>query len=384
MVKFELLMSIQTPNKIYPVAILCNLKTDEDWKTSRQTYFFRKIMLESQDLEVSCIFFHPKDWKQEKQEIHGRYYNLRTKKWERKTISIPQFIYTRYRIFNAETRKYWLEFKEAWAKTNIEFYNPIALVQLVWDKVKFHQFLEEYQFSTLEAHILENYMPNSLAERMKVHSTFYLKPRKGSQGDGIFQVEQLISSQWKLKNKNQETIYSNLGVLLTEFYQKQDPNQFFAQKSLEMFKHQDSYFDIRVLIQNNGLDEYQMTGIGLRLADPKMSLSNLSQGGSAASLEAVFGENALAISQKIEELCLAIAARLHQKIGTFLEIGFDILMDKSLEPHILEGNTKPSRWLFFKIAEQYAESDPLHHKYLNMRKQSSRQILRFFNQKLHK
>ncbi|MCH2043142.1 MAG: YheC/YheD family protein [Saprospiraceae bacterium] len=375
-------MSIQTPNKTYPVAVLCNLKTNEDWKTSRQTYFFRKIVLESQDLGVSCVFFHPKDWRQEKQEIYGRYYNLRTTKWERKTIPRPSFIYTRYRIFNAETRQYWLQFKEACKQTDIKLYNPIALVKLVWDKVKFHQFLEEYQFPTLEAHVLENYTPKSLAELMKIHPIFYLKPRKGSQGDGIFQVEQLVETQWKLTNKNQETIYPNLDALFSKFYLKQDSNQYFAQKSLSMRTYQGRNFDIRVLVQNNGFDEYQMTGIGLRLAPSKTNLSNLSQGGTPTSLEAVFGENALAIRQKVEALCLAIAARLHQKIGTFLEIGFDILMDNSLEPYMLEGNTKPSRWLFFKIAEQYAKSHPLHHQYLNMRKQSARQILRFFERKL--
>ena len=105
--------------------------------------------------------------------------------------------------------------------------------------------------------------------------------------------------------------------------------------------------------------------------------SNLNAGGSAlpfAEMDEFFSEaydrNAQSLEDEIDALCLHCAEVLKKEFGDFCEIGFDVLITKDLGPIIIEGNAKPSRWVFVKIADYLKEKGEDNSYYIDRRNET--------------
>ena len=72
----------------------------------------------------------------------------------------------------------------------------------------------------------------------------------------------------------------------------------------------------------------------------------------------------------IDTLCLQCSDVLKQEYGDFCEIGYDVLLTKDKGPVILEGNAKPSRWVFVKMADYLEELGKDNSYYLKRRQET--------------
>ena len=112
--------------------------------------------------------------------------------------------------------------------------------------------------------------------------------------------------------------------------------------------------------------------------------SNLNSGGTALPLEelADFFQKKYMYSidnlhLDIDKLCLQCAEVIRNEIGNFCEIGFDILITKDRGPIIIEGNAKPSRWVFVKIADYLDSIGKDNSYYLDRRRETVRVPLKY-------
>ena len=227
----------------------------------------------------------------------------------------------------------------------------------------------------------KNINENVLENYFNYNKTIYIKPLNGSRGRNISIIKK-ENNKYNLFFNSKKNLIKRKEIL---FYLKKkfDKNLFFIQKKAKTFEFSNSPFDIRVLIQNKGNNNYALTGMAVRKGKKNHWISNLDAGGKALRLEEInflvkkeMNKNIYFIKKEIENICLKTCELLHSKYGDFSEIAFDILLTKDLGIIILEGNSKPARWIFNSIAFDLKD-EFLKKKYFNLRKKSVRLPLIF-------
>jgi len=167
-----------------------------------------------------------------------------------------------------------------------------------------------------------------------------------------------------------------------------EQDDFIVQEAAQIIPYQKRTWDIRCLVQNQNINDYQAMGMGVRIGANNNITSNINSGGDARGVEHLedffLNEYNLSINEvkeKTQELCLQATQQLHKTFGSFLEIGFDILWTADKGAIILEANARPSRWSFVKIADYLRNLGEDASPYLNLRKQVTKTPL-VYTQKL--
>ena len=206
----------------------------------------------------------------------------------------------------------------------------------------------------------------------------YVKPTFGSKGEGIFVIEKEDDNTYQLiDNQGNCTTYSSYKHLLEALQNKIDSEErYFVQEEAKTVLYENAPFDIRVLVQNYG-SNYKVTGKAVRIGQKFSITSNLNSGGTAIpfeEMEAFFYDHYNVslndLGDQIEKLCLDCVGVLKSEFEEFCEIGFDILVTKDKGPIIIEGNAKPSRWVFVKMADYLKDKGKDNSHYLNCRRET--------------
>ncbi|MEL7147738.1 MAG: YheC/YheD family protein, partial [Bacteroidota bacterium] len=205
--------------------------------------------------------------------------------------------------------------------------------------------------------------------------TIYIKPRYGSGGRGITLLRYegnhvVIQSESTIKSLAIEDLSETLS-------QDFPADNFVLQPGARVRKYKGACYDIRAMIQNDGTDRYEVTAISVRVGRKGHWVSNLNSGGDGLAIEALddhfrqeFGQSASAVVHEVKEISERCVGPIKDTYGDFAEIALDMLYTVDHGPVILEGNSKPSRWVFNRIAEQHPEGSPLYDRYKFLRKKT--------------
>ncbi len=350
------------------------LENEEYFPFGKQVFFFEDMMDSFKGRKFDVFFFSPLEWQKGRSKLGG--YKLIGKEWVKVKEQIPDIIYDRAFSKDNFQKSHIGNCRDFLAKSKRTILNPFGLVSILNNKVKFHQFLMDKNIPTLECYdfsVLEN---PSFFDSTPINR-FYVKPTFGSKGEGIFVIE---------KQREQYILYDNIGKgktyksytwLLKKLKSLIDtPDRYFVQLEAQINRYKDSPFDIRVLVQNYG-DDYKVTGLGARIGIKKSMTSNLNAGGLAlplSDLESFFnkkyGTSVKVEENKIKKICIDCCKALKKEYGEFLEIGFDILCTRDKGPIIIEGNSKPSRWIFNVIADHLISLNESADYYKSLRKET--------------
>jgi hypothetical protein len=340
----------------------------------KQTYFFEDMCRSVENEDVEIFFFSPMNWKRGEKEVPGYYFV--DNRWIAIQSAIPKIIYDRA-FSNDEDQKAHLDRFRAYLKAcGKSILNPLELADLLNNKVDFHRFLMKNNIPTLGT------FPFTVLKNSKFFDTIgtsrvYVKPTFGSKGEGIFVIE---------KRENKYQLIDHLGAveLFKDYVLLREklllvvvfPDRYFVQEEAKIELLAERPFDIRVLVQNYGND-YKVTGMAVRAGLQKGITSNLNSGGDALPMEELddffiskYGYTQEVLRQKIEKLCLDCSEVLKRNVGDFCEIGFDILVTRDKGPIIIEGNAKPSRWVFVKMADYLENRGKDNSYYLERRKET--------------
>lgn len=349
----------------------------------KQTFYFEDMINSASDLDVDTFVFSPLDWNSDNNEVEG--YCFKVGKWSKTKVPFPKIIYDRAFAKSIEDKTKIDEFRKFLKHNKIPVLNPVDYADLLNHKIEFHKFLIENGLQTLEAMPVNYILSKYFLEAVKQSKEFYLKPTFGTGGFGIH----FISMQEKLftlknhTNTSTET-FETIPQLFDFISKSIDIKEYFVQPKAEIVYYNESPFDIRVIIQNYGISDYRVTGMGVRIGKQKSFVSNLNSGGSALPLEALsdyyqtyFSKDIFKEIENISTICLECCKALDKTFGNFLEIGFDILLTKDKGAIILEGNSKPSRWIFNVLAEYYKGNPEQVEKYKKLRRETVRVPLLF-------
>jgi len=308
----------------------------------KQTTYFEELSSAASITHVELQFFSPVNWQKTTNLCKG--YSYKNKQWSFTVFELPLIIYDR----TFGSIPILSEFRNYLEEGKYKVLNPLNLSRLLSNKIKFQHFLLEHHIPTLEAFSLNELNDDFFQEEQ---ASYYLKPVFGKGGADMFVLEK-NAKHFVLKLDADNSIsFKNCSLLFSYFKKHFKDKRYLIQAKAKLSYLNNRPFDIRVLLQNEGINNYSVTGYGVRVGKENSFVSNLNAGGTVLPLEAMEDHYKQYHHKKLEEemknifeLCKQCCTYLHNSYGNFLEIAFDILLTLDRGPIILEANSKPSRW----------------------------------------
>ncbi|PZD94259.1 YheC/YheD family protein [Paenibacillus sambharensis] len=197
---------------------------------------------------------------------------------------------------------------------------------------------------------------NSLRLLLKRHLFLYLKPVSGKAGKGIMairlQPEKQMPYRLRMQEKRRSLNYNcaTISKLWAKIRKESSGEAYIAQQGIELLKHQDRQFDLRVLVQKNQRGQWDVTGIGARMAGSSSITTHVPRGGSIEDpdrlLQYSFGqEQARKVMIKVKSAAILIARQIERGSGHSLgEMSMDLGVDKHGSIWFFEANSKPMKF----------------------------------------
>ena len=345
-----------------------------------QTFFFEELMALNHHRHYKLKIYFADPLEQELSNLLQGF-ELINSKWIKVDFLLPEFIYDRFSTPNIELYEKAECFRNFCLSQGCRFANPRPLVQLLRNKFSFHKFLERQNMVDIPSMESRHIDEQLVIHWLDKYGGVYFKPCEASNGRGIIVAKKINEGIIFIENGQQIfTIKEGFHEKL-QFFNR---SNYIIQPQIKYIQQVNVPFDLRVIVQNEGLSVYKVTGSGIRVGKTGSFVSNLNAGGYGVGIEDLetllninlVDNNLLYLA--IERKCLKIAHELHLHYGSFCEVAFDILLDENYKPHVLEVNANPGRWLFTKIADRYDKTNKvLSEKYRKMREICVEMPLRF-------
>ncbi|MUT67804.1 YheC/YheD family protein [Paenibacillus sp. NEAU-GSW1] len=202
----------------------------------------------------------------------------------------------------------------------------------------------------------KRYGKSALNTMLTRYSIVYVKPVRGSHGNGVMRVMRIgahYSAQIGAAIVKSSTL-AGLHALLSKRIGKRP---YMIQRGISLRRFRGAIFDLRIVTQLRRSRRWQVTGMLARVAKPGMAVTNGAQGASIHTVETVLkaysGIRSIAgTKERLRQLCLSSAYHLQQSYPFLKELGFDIALDAKLKPWILEVNVRPEAIPFSRLADK--------------------------------
>jgi glutathione synthase/RimK-type ligase-like ATP-grasp enzyme len=214
----------------------------------------------------------------------------------------------------------------------------------------------------LREHVPETQSMNrdSVQEMLAHYEMVYVKPVKGTFGQGVIRIEKrprdpysfhFQAGERKYPFETFEQMYKSLQIVKRK-------RSYLVQQGIELLKHDERRFDFRVMVQRSPQKRWETTGIIGRLANPRKIVTNYHSGGTPMPAEDLLREHlegapALhSFMQELRSLGENVAGALARRFPRLQEIGVDVAVDADLKPWILEVNTLPDPFIFRNLRDR--------------------------------
>ncbi|MCL6605865.1 MAG: YheC/YheD family protein [Paenibacillus sp.] len=214
---------------------------------------------------------------------------------------------------------------------------------------------------------------NTLQEMLMLYDMVYIKPDRGTYGSGVMRVEQrtvtLHPTEHQDHLEEQEPKANETKIMYILRYKKSalafsSPEEldkalikviqnrpYLIQKGIDLLKHKERPFDLRVLVQKNLEGSWETTGMLSRVAAPHKIITNYHSGGSILAVRAVLeghmnAYEAASTMYELKTLGIVMARQLERVYPRIKEIGLDVAIDSEHDLWVLEINTLPSIVVF--------------------------------------
>ncbi|MDO7906151.1 YheC/YheD family protein [Paenibacillus sp. JX-17] len=195
------------------------------------------------------------------------------------------------------------------------------------------------------------YSRQALEELLLLHKTVYIKPDRGTYGNGVMNVSRDgdtpdTTGIYILRHGLTSKSCSSLDEVHTAITSKIKNRTFIAQQGISMLQYQGRPFDLRVLTQFSPQRHWETTGIIGRVAAAGKIITNYHGGGQVQTLRTLLKsymtdwENGR-MELWLNELGRDTARQLQKAYPRLKEIGLDIAIDEHYQTWILEVNTLP-------------------------------------------
>ncbi|MGG1312453.1 MULTISPECIES: YheC/YheD family protein [Cohnella] len=200
--------------------------------------------------------------------------------------------------------------------------------------------------------------PQVLTSMLKRHSLLYLKPIRGKAGVGIMTVktqpEKHLPYRLQIQNEKRSRTYrcSTVQKLWERIKAQTDAlgEPYIAQQGIALASVNDRPFDLRALVQKNETGNWELTGIGARVAGNASITTHVPRGGEIDEPEkllvSVFGrERAQQVLAQARNAALILARQIERSSKHRLgEMSMDLGVDTTGHVWFFEANSKPMKF----------------------------------------
>jgi glutathione synthase/RimK-type ligase-like ATP-grasp enzyme len=308
--------------------------------------YFTEVAQHATNEGLSCYRFIPSKINLDTKLIKGKRFEASSKNWLEEEFPIPQILYDR--CFYGE---------------NIHSKQCLKLVS--WLKTQAHiQFLgyglpnKFTLYKVLKQSPLHSYIPftklvkqpSMLLSDLSFHRGLVLKPINGSQGIGIYYIEQQhdsINVKTFIRNQHVQRVFPNKEKFLSWIQLLLTKKEYLVQPYLELTNQNMEPFDIRVLLQKEANGQWIERGRGIRVGSASGIISNMSAGGVVKSIDTwqdfLSPSQIQSISKELNDILHHIPIVMEDAFLPLFELGIDIGLAKNGSIWILDINSKPGR-----------------------------------------
>jgi hypothetical protein len=200
--------------------------------------------------------------------------------------------------------------------------------------------------------------PIVLAGLLKKHRLLYLKPVRGKAGVGIMTV--MVQPEKKLpyrlqiqEEKGSRTFRCGTMRRLWDRVVKQSDvlgEPYIAQQGILLAAVNNRPFDLRALVQKNGIGQWELSGIGARVAGDSSITTHVPRGGYIDDPEkllvSIFGkEKTGKVLGKVRNTTITLAKQIERSAHNRLcEMSMDLGVDTTGHVWFFEANSKPMKF----------------------------------------
>ncbi|MCH5584333.1 YheC/YheD family protein [Shimazuella sp. AN120528] len=318
-------------------------------------YFFQLAKIAKQNQLEICIF-NPQHINWENRTVPA--WHVEGNKWKFGIKALPFVIYDRcYYTSTAHFQQYRAHILRIHQDKTVQF-----LGRALGGKMQTYNMLRTNQE-------IEPYLPetkiysgtSSFLSMLNQYPKVCIKPNGGSHGIGVVSIEQ-VQDGYHIRGRNKANFpfekristQQQLVAWVQTFIQK---TRYLIQPFLSLQTADGSPFDLRILIQKNGKQQWETTGKAIRIGKEKSITSNLHGGGDAKKLEPFLADNfheeqIEAIKAQIEKIAMIVPSHIEKQHGKLVELGLDVGIDRHAHVWIIEVNSKPGRSVFLRTGEK--------------------------------
>lgn len=312
-----------------------------------RSMLFAKLLSVERKVGAYYFMFGPHHINWEESTINGLFYT--SKGWIERKVPIPSVIYNR--LPNRKTEN--LEsLKSAMDRFERDFHIPIFNPSFFNKWEIHHSLLTDPKVSH---YLPETYLdPDSsqIEDMLARHSNLYLKPAKGSLGQGIQQILKRGESyycRFRLADQNRLRRYSSLNRLLLRQYPSGKLKSILVQQGINLLKWNDKAIDFRIHTNKDENGKWVVSAMAAKIAGSGSVTTHIANGGEVKTIQEIIHEmgKTSEMLNRLKEAALEISESIDQVIsGIIGEIGFDLGIDTEGRVWLFEANSKPGRSIF--------------------------------------
>jgi hypothetical protein len=314
---------------------------------------FADLIRTGRELGFTAYVVTANQLKLSKPRVAGYTFSEETQTWKKGVFPLPDIVYNRVPMREDEMLPAVRRKIEACLKhPNIRLFNPAF-----FNKWNLFEWLSLSKTTRPYIPVTRRLVSReSLRRMLKQHPFLYLKPVSGKAGVGIMSVrlykEKQLPYRLKLQQKKRSKTFrcGTFDGLWNRIKKQSQGERYIAQQGIELAAYADRQFDLRALIQKNQRGQWDITGIGARLAGSTSITTHVPRGGSIEEPEKLlvgaFGpEQARKILAKVKSAALLIARQIERASGHELgEMSMDLGVDKQGGIWFFEANSKPMKF----------------------------------------